>query len=181
MNSADLAFDETLELLEWPTLCRQLATFSTTTQGKKNCIEFVLPSDLKTSQRYLSETLEISILDKAIEGGLTLDGINDIGDILLRCSKGGIVSGEELLKVSETLRSARRLRRQIEDPETRPIISALMSNMATFPEVERLIEFGVEEGGRVADRASEKLSGLRYKWNNLRMERRKHLQDILVN
>tara|TARA_Y100001968_G_scaffold297456_1_gene306492 strand:+ start:87015 stop:89405 length:2391 start_codon:yes stop_codon:yes gene_type:complete len=179
LNSADLAFDETLELLEWPTLCRQLATFSTTVQGEKHCIEFALPPDLKTSQRYLSETLEISALDKSIDGGLSLDGINDIGDILLRCSKGGIVSGEELLKVAETLRSARRLRRQIDDPETRPIISSLMKNMATFPELERLIEFGVEEGGRVADRASEKLSGLRYKWHNLRMERRERLQDLL--
>ena len=181
-QSADLAhvaFQETLELIEWPKLCEHLSTFATTSQGERKCREIEIPIDISITNRYLEETMEMLDLDTSIEGGLSFQGINDLEQIILICLKGGIVSGEELLEVSQTLRTARSLRRQIENHEIRPRISSLLENLATLPELEKLIEFGLEEGGRVADRASEKLSNLRQKNSRLRIERRVLLQDLL--
>ena len=179
MNSFDTAFQETLELLEWSELCSQLSTFASTRDGQDGCKKLLLPPDIETSWSLLDQTLEMLKLDEIIEGGLSFQGINSLEDILLRCHKGGIVSGEELLQVSQTLRAARRLRRQIYDQELRPGISSLLKNLATLPELEKLLEFGLEEGGRVADRASEKLAGLRQKCYVLKTERRELLQYLL--
>ncbi len=176
---ADIAFEETLNLLEWPRLCEQLASFASTVQGKRQCCITSIPIDFETSSRYLSETIELGELDQELEGGLSFRGVFDIDNIIARCAKGGVVSGLELLQVAQTLRSSRRLRRQIEQPQIRPIISELFVNLSTLPELQQLLEFGLEEGGRVADRASEELTSLRKKALGLRMERRDCLKNLM--
>ena len=178
-NLHDVAFKETLELLEWHKLCEHISTFASTIQGEYHCKNLLIPADVATSRSQLEGTLEMTQLDGSLDGGVNFQGINDLEHILLRCVKGGIISGEELLQVSETLRNARRLRRQIDDPNLRPRTSSLLNNLATLPELEKLLEFGLEEGGRVADRASKKLSEFRYRLNILRAERRERLQYLL--
>ncbi len=178
-SAAEIALQETLELLEWPRLCDYLSTFASTSQGSCKCKSLPLPKDLSTSLERLAETLEIGALDGDLEGGLNLQGVYDLGDTLRHCVKGGVVSGEELLKVAETLSAARRLRRQIDDQESRPVTTALLVDLATLPELEKLLKFGLEEGGRVADRASQKLGSLRRKWQGMRSERRGVLQELL--
>ncbi len=179
MSSADLALQETLELLEWPRLCENLSQFASTSQGHRECKTLPLPKDLVNSRRRLAETLEIRSLDEFIEGGLNFQGVHDLQTILMRCIKGGVLSGEELLKVAETLSTARRLRRQIDEPQLRPVISSLLIDLATLPDLEKLLKFGLEEGGRVADRASEKLREMRRNWQGMRVERRDLLQELL--
>ncbi len=176
---ADVAFKETLDLLDWPRLCDQFSTFSSTPQGRLKCKQFSIPNDISTSRSLLAETVEIGELDQLIDGGLVFQGIYDLNQTLRRCVKGGVVSGEELLQVAETLRSARQLRRQINDPFTRPSISSLLVDLATLPELQRLLESSLEEGGRIADRASAELSKLRRQLNGLKRERRDLLQDLL--
>ena len=56
-------FLESLDLLEWPTICSHLSTFAVTKQGRKRCQKFNLPSDISLSQELLSQTLEIGSLD----------------------------------------------------------------------------------------------------------------------
>ncbi len=175
----DIAFQETLELLDWATLCSQIATFSSTAQGKEKCLNLPIPTDIATSRSYLQETLEMGELDKLIEGGLSFQGIHDLEKILLFCIKGGFVSGEELLQVAETLRSARRLRRQISDFQIRPTLSSLLVELSTLPELQTLLESSLEEGGRIADRASTELSRLRRQLQGLKEERSDILQDLL--
>tara|TARA_Y100001968_G_scaffold205801_1_gene189010 strand:+ start:16375 stop:18750 length:2376 start_codon:yes stop_codon:yes gene_type:complete len=174
-----MAFQESLDLLEWPKVCEQLSTFAITPQGKRNSQKLLVPMDIATSRKDLAETVEIGSIDEVIEGGLSFEGVKDIESLLLRSSKGGILSGEELLSVAETLKSSRRLRRQIDDPIHRPTISLLLLDLATFPELEKLLLFGLEEGGRVADRASLKLYELRRQWQSLRLNRRNLLQDTI--
>ncbi len=179
VSVVDITLKETLDLLEWPRVCNHLASFASTTQGKEKCKTVSIPNDFETTQILLSQTIELSGLDNEIEGGISFFGVNDIQQIVLRCSKGGVVSGSELLAVAETLRAARRLRRQIDEPLLRPAISLLFSNLKTLPDVQRLIEVGVEEGGRVADRASEELASLRRESNRLKRQRRDLLKDLI--
>ncbi len=179
LSSSSIAFKETLELLEWPTVCAQLSTFASSHQGRRHCKELSLPADFATSRIRLSETLEIGLLDNSLEGGLSFKGVHDIEETLFCCEKGGLVSGEELLGVAETLGAARRLRRQLYDSELRPTISALLVDFATLPELEKHLKFGLEEGGRVADRASVNLGILRQKNRELIGQRNEALNQLI--
>ena len=170
---------ESLDLLEWPTVCSHLATFAVTQQGRKKCERFDLPSDISISQELLSQTLEIGSLDISLDGGISFQGVHDLGNILLICSKGGIATGEDLIKVADTLRAARKLRKLIFDQLIRPRLSELLKDIATLPDLQKLLEFGLDEGGRIADRASTNLSELRRHRNAVRLQRKDILQDII--
>ena len=173
------ALEETLELLEWPRLCQHLSSFASTRQGRRHCRLGSLPDTLPESITLQARTLEMASLDGLLDGGLSFRGVGDLEMTLLRCSKGGVASGEELLTVADTLGAARRLRRQIDDPELRPVCTALLVDVATLPELEQQLKFAIEEGGRVADRASAVLEGLRRQWQEMRSRRRDKLQDVI--
>ena len=173
------ALEETLELLEWPRLCQHLSSFASTLQGRRHCCLGSLPDSLPESLVLQARTQEMASLDGLLDGGLSFQGVGDLEMILLRCSKGGVASGEELLTVADTLGAARRLRRQIDDPELRPVCTALLVDVATLPELEQRLKFAIEEGGRIADRASPVLEGLRRQWQELRSRRRDKLQDVI--
>jgi DNA mismatch repair protein MutS2 len=170
---------ETLELLEWPRLAEQVAAFASTAAGRSRTLALPLAAALPDSQAWLAETGELLGLDGVLEGGLSFDGVVDIGPVLQRCAKGGIASGESLLELAQTLAAARRLRRQIDDAELRPRTSALVAQLRTLPELEQRLRFCLEEGGRVADRASPPLAGLRRQLQGVRAERRERLQELL--
>jgi DNA mismatch repair protein MutS2 len=170
---------ETLELLEWPRLAQQLASFASTRAGARQCSALVPPLDFGESQRRLAETTELLGLDGLTEGGLSFSGAADIGATVSLCAKGGVAPGEDLLAVATTLAAARRLRRQIEDTEVRPVCSALVAELRTLPELEQRLHFCLEEGGRVSDRASEALEAVRRQLQSGRAERRDRLQEMV--
>ena len=170
---------ETLELLEWPRLAQQLASFASTRAGARQCSALVPPLDFGESQRRLAETTELLGLDGLTEGGLSFSGAADIAATVSLCAKGGVAPGEDLLAVATTLAAARRLRRQIDAPEVRPVCSALVAELRTLPELEQRLHFCLEEGGRVADRASEALQAVRRQLQSGRAERRERLQEMV--
>ncbi len=170
---------DTLELLEWPRLCQHLAQFASTAAGQRRCLDEPLPSDLRESRERLARSIELAGLDGVLDGGLSFQGVHDLEPVLLRCCKGGTADGEALLAVADTLAAARRLRRQIDDPELRPRCTALLKDVATLPDLEQRLKFSLEEGGRVADRASAVLAGLRGQWQTVRQQRRDRLQEVI--
>ena len=52
----DQAFQETLELLEWPRVCDHLASFASTRMGRYAARNLVLPETLEVSRQRLAET-----------------------------------------------------------------------------------------------------------------------------
>ncbi len=170
---------ETLALLEWPRLAAHLASFASTGAGERHCRALPLPADRQGSTTLLAETTELLGLDGLVEGGLSFQGAADIATTVSLCAKGGCAGGEELLALAGTLAAARRLRRQIDDAELRPVCTALVAELRTLPELEQRLHFCLEEGGRVADRASAALAGLRRQSLAVRSERRDRLQELL--
>ena len=170
---------ETLELLEWPRLADQLASFAGTAAGTRQCRALPLPASLEASQVLLAETTELLALDGLIEGGLSFEGAADIEGLVQLCAKGGTAGGEALLELAGTLAAARRLRRQIDDPQLRPATTALVAELRTLPELEQRLHFCLEEGGRVADRANPALAGLRRQLQGVRSERRERLAELM--
>ena len=168
---------EALELLEWPRLAGHVAGFASTAAGERLCTALPLAPSCAASRELLAETTELLGLDGVLEGGLSFRGVADIAATVQRCAKGGSAGGEELLALAATLASARRLRRQIDDGILRPVCTALVADLRTLPELEQRLHFAIEEGGRVADRASAELSGLRRQLQGVRAERRERLQE----
>jgi DNA mismatch repair protein MutS2 len=170
---------EALELLEWPRLCDQVASFAATAAGRRRVEALPLGADVGESLALLGETTELLALDGLTEGGLSFQGVADLGHTIALCAKGGTAGGEALLEVAGTLAAARRLRRQIDDPALRPLTSALVAELRTLPELEQRLRFCLEEGGRVADRSNPALQGLRLQLAGVRAERRERLQELL--
>ena len=170
---------EALELLEWPRLAEHVASFASTAAGRQLCRQLPLAPSPEASHRLLAETTELLALDGLTEGGLSFQGVADLRRTLELCRKGGTAGGDDLLAVATTLAAARRLRRQIEDPQLRPVTSALVADLRTLPELEQRLHFCLEESGRVADRASPALADLRRQLMAVRAERRDRLNDLL--
>ncbi|MEY2643535.1 MAG: hypothetical protein RLZZ611_184 [Cyanobacteriota bacterium] len=170
---------ETLELLEWPRLAGQVAGFAETSLGRERSRHLPLAHNLDESRTLLAETTELLALDGLAEGGLHFQGVADLSRILPLCAKGGVALGDDLLAVATTLAAARRLRRQIDDPQLRPVTSALVAELRTLPELEQRLRFCIEDGGRVADRASPPLAELRRQIAAVRAERRNSLNGLL--
>ncbi len=176
---ASNAFLETLELLEWSSLCEHLSSFSSTTQGRRSCVSLPIPNEIAHSRSLLEETKEIDLLDRILEGGLSFQGVHEIKHTIQLCMKGGIASGEELLALASTLASARRLRRQIDDEEVRPRLTKQVNDLVTLPDLERTLKFGLEDGGHVADRASADLAAYRRKMQMTRKERSDRMNQLI--
>ena len=170
---------EALELLEWPRLSSHVASFTSTAAGKRGCVPLPLASCQADSETLQAETTELLALDGLTEGGLSFQGVADIANTVQLCAKGGTAAGEALLELATTLAAARRLRRQIDAPELRPVTTAMVAELRTLPELEQRLHFCLEEGGRVADRASPALGGLRRQLAGARAERRERLQELL--
>ncbi|MFN9546657.1 MAG: endonuclease MutS2 [Cyanobacteriota bacterium] len=171
--------NEALELLEWPRLCGQVASFAATPVGRRQVEDLPLGATAAHSQELLVETTELLALDGLMEGGLSFHGVADLRHTVALCGKDGVADGEALLEVASTLAAARRLRRQIDDPALRPVTTALVAELRTLPELEQRLRFCLEEGGRVADRASSALQELRRHLAGARAERRERLQDLV--
>ena len=43
LTQADIAFQETLDLLDWQVVCNHLSTFASTPQGQRDCKKFKFP------------------------------------------------------------------------------------------------------------------------------------------
>ena len=170
---------EALELLEWWRLADQVAGFAGTPLGRALCRRLPLAASRAQSQALLAETTELLALDGLTEGGLSLQGIADLSHTLQLCAKGGVAPADDLLDVATTLAAARRLRRQIDDPQLRPVTTALVAELRTLPELEQRLRFCIEEGGRVADRASPPLAELRRQIAASRAERRERLNELM--
>ena len=170
---------EALELLEWPRLSSHVASFTSTAAGRRGCVPLPLAGCQADSETLQAETGELLALDGLTEGGLSFQGVADIATTVQLCAKGGTAAGEALLELATTLAAARRLRRQIDGPELRPVTTALVAELRTLPELEQRLHFCIEEGGRVADRASPALGGLRRQLAGARAERRERLQELL--
>ena len=179
-TKAALIQAETLELLEWQRLCHHLATFATTKLGAVVTRNLPIPQTPAETLELLAQTKEAYQLELQLTSGLSLQGIQDIGNALERVERHGILSGEELLNIATTLAGARQLRRQVDaQEEAVPVLAKLVSELRTYPELEQEIHRCIDDRGDVTDRANPKLTDIRIKLKSTRDRIYQILQSIL--
>ncbi|MBE9038359.1 endonuclease MutS2 [aff. Roholtiella sp. LEGE 12411] len=170
---------ETLELLEWHRLCQHLSTFAATKLGATAARHLKMPDFQAESEQLLEQTKEVYQLESRLTTGLSFEGIQDIGDSLERAELSGILTGDELLAIATTLAGARNLRRVIDNQEDLPILTNLVADLRTYPELEQEIHRCIDERAQVTDRASQKLGEIRIDLRRLRTQITQKLQNIL--
>ncbi|MHC5595699.1 MAG: endonuclease MutS2, partial [Nostoc sp.] len=170
---------ETLELLEWHRLCQHLATFAATKLGATAARHLKIPDSQTQSEQLLEQTKEVYQLETRLTTGLSFEGIQDIGDSLERAERSGVLTGDELLAIATTLSGARNLRRVIDNQEDLPILTDLVADLRTYPELEQEIHRCIDERFQVTDRASQKLGEIRTDLRRLRTQITQKLQNIL--
>jgi DNA mismatch repair protein MutS2 len=170
---------ETLELLEWHRLCQHLSTFAATKLGALSCRDLQIPLSQSDSENLLAQTKEVYELETRLTTGLSFEGIQDIGDSLERAKIQSILAGDELLAIATTLVGARNLRRVIDDQPDFPILTQLVADLRTYPEIEQEIHRCIDERGKVTDRASLKLDEIRTELRKIRSQINQKLHNIL--
>jgi DNA mismatch repair protein MutS2 len=170
---------KTLELLEWQRLCQHVSTFAATKLGMSAALQLAIPEDVETSKTLLQQTQEVDILETQRLTTLPFEGIHDIGAALARSHRQGILSGPELLQVAITLAGSRNLRRVINRYPELVNLNQLVADLRTYPELEQAIRHCIDEQGEVADRASDKLQGIRERQRQLYQDIQTILQRIL--
>jgi DNA mismatch repair protein MutS2 len=138
-----------------------------------------MPESQAESEQLLGQTKEVYQLESRLTTGLSFEGIQDIGDSLERAERSGILTGDELLAIATTLAGARNLRRVIDNQEDLPILTDLVADLRTYPELEQEIHRCIDERAQVTDRASQKLGEIRTDLRRLRTQITQKLQNIL--
>lgn len=175
----DRAQAETLELLEWGRLCDRVAAFAATALGAIAARRLRIPGERIETERLLAQTREVTDLERRSAAALNFGGVRDIGVSLERAERQGVLSGEELLDIATTLAAARNLRRAIAEHEDLVVLNGLIEPLRTLPDLEREIHHCIDDRARVADRASEKLGGLRDALRQVRDGIQQKLQNII--
>jgi DNA mismatch repair protein MutS2 len=170
---------ETLELLEWHRLCQHLSTFAATKLGVIAASQLQICHSQSQSEQLLTQTKEVYELESRLTSGLSFDGIQDIGDSLERAELQGVLTADELLAIATTLAGTRNLRRIIDNQSDLVALNELVADLRTYPELEQEIHRCIDERGKVADRASQKLSEIRTGLRQLRNQITQKLQNIL--
>ena len=170
---------ETLELLEWSRLCQHLSTFAATKLGVVAARYLKIPEEQSQSEYLLAQTQEVYQIENRAGAGLSFEGIQDIGDSLERAERKGILAGGELLAIATTLAGSRHLRRTINNQTNVPVLQELVVDLRTYPDLEQEIHRCIDERGRVSDRASPQLAGIRTQLRGLRNQITHILQGIL--
>lgn len=170
---------ETLHLLDWARLCEHVSTFASSKIGSLACQTLDPWVTQATSERWLTETQEGIDLESRLPGGLSLQGIHDLLPDLQRAERGGILSGEALLRLATTLNTARRARRTIDEADGLTQLPDLVSTLRTYPELEQAILNTLGQDGTVKDTASHTLFQLRQSIRGQRQQIQSRLQRIL--
>jgi DNA mismatch repair protein MutS2 len=141
-------------------------------------VHLPIPDRYDETLELLTQTKEAYALEER-NAGVSLDGIQNITEAVLRAEKQGILSALELWAIATTLAGARNLRRQLDNADYCPNLQILASELRTYPDVEQEIYRCVDEGGNVLDRASVRLGEIRHELTAVRDQILTKLQNIM--
>ncbi|KAF5955438.1 hypothetical protein HYC85_008294 [Camellia sinensis] len=178
LRLAETLQNETLETLEWPSLCNQVSAFTSTAMGLAAAQTARLPIGWTPdeSRKLLDQTAAAVALPRPLD----FSGIEDVSQIVKSSVSGELASISELCAVKRTLRSARELFEKLEelalhdgDSSERylPLLDILRS-CNFLSELEQKIGYCIDcNFSIILDRASEDLE-------IIRSERKRNMENL---
>ncbi|KAI3745531.1 hypothetical protein L1987_58645 [Smallanthus sonchifolius] len=160
LKLADSLQDETLKILEWPSICNQVSAFTSTTMAR----DALLPIGRtpEESRRLLDQTSAAFALHLPPD----FSGIEDVSNLLQSAMSGQLLSIREICAVKRTLRSARDLYQQLnkislQSERYYPLLE-ILQNCNFLTELDHKIDFCIDSKfSIILDRASEDLEIIR--------------------
>jgi DNA mismatch repair protein MutS2 len=153
--------ERTLRTLEFEKIKEMLAQRTATSLGREVCAGLAPSRDFLEVQHRQEETSEARRLYQAGKS-IPLGGIHDLRPAVGRAMRAGMLEPAELLDVADTIASARRLKKFLQDNrEDAPILASLSNMIGAFHNLEGEIRQAITEHGEVADDASPALHQIR--------------------
>ncbi|KAK9051713.1 hypothetical protein SSX86_028341 [Deinandra increscens subsp. villosa] len=174
LRLAESLQDETLKILEWPSVCNQISAFTSTTMAFSAARDALLPIGRtpEESRRLLNQTSAAFALHLPPD----FSGIEDVSELVESSVSGQLLSIREICAVKRTLRSARDLFEQLkrislQSDRYYPLLE-ILQNCNFLTELERKIDFCIDcKFSIILDRASEDLE-------IIRLERKSNMDDL---
>jgi len=169
-----------LAALEWGDLLNQLSDECASEPGRRAMLALAPARSLSEAQHRMQLAAAALELDAA-GSALPAADFADISELLERLERGASAAGSDLVKITQVLEQAGRLRAAVTPhAETHPhLVAALTSE----PSLERLAErlrAALEPSGEVSDAASATLASLRAKVRDTEHELRQQLKRLIV-
>ncbi|GLU23022.1 hypothetical protein SLE2022_390560 [Rubroshorea leprosula] len=176
--------NETLEILEWRSLCNQLSPFTSTSMALTQTQTGAIPigQTVEESQKLLDQTAAALHAMKALESEpLDLAAIENVSEIVRCAASGQLLTVTELCRIRRTLRAARAVWEKLvaiaagsigdSSGSYTPLLEILQSCNLQM-ELEQKIGFCIDCNlSMVLDRASEELE-------LIRAERKRNMENL---
>ncbi|HKA16153.1 MAG TPA: endonuclease MutS2 [Myxococcota bacterium] len=174
---------KTLERLDWPLILGRLAGFARTPRGAALLSDAADASGFAATAEETRERQALTAEARAIHAsgdGPPLGGTIDPAAALSRASRGGVLAGEELLGVAQTLAALRQTRRfAAQRASDAPRLADLAALLPDCGDLEREIARCLDAEGRVRDEASPALAAARREAHELAARLSDRLARIL--
>lgn len=157
--------ERTLRILEFDKIINRLKSLCASELGKELAEEVVPERQYSVVERMLRETTHA--VDFILRrGNPPLGGLHDIRSSLKRVEIGSMLTPGELLRVSDTLRTARNLKNyssavSSEENEANDHIGELIAGLTSNKRIEDKINLAIASEEEIADSASNTLANIR--------------------
>jgi len=170
--------ERTLRVLEFPRIRERLRELTETVMGAELASSLHPSAEFERIQEALQETVEACVLLR--EGALPFHQVHDLRPHLARAVKGGTLEPQALLKVLQTVRTARLVKGFVLTRAERvPQLAAAVRNLETFEPLEAELERAIGEDGTVLDGASAELGRIRREIRAQEARLRSTLEEII--
>lgn len=170
-----------LNKLDFPKVLSRLAEYCILPRAKELAVGLIPYIDWESVRLVLQETEEGKNL---LRGNplFSVRGAKEIRSYIERCLRGGVIHGEELLEIRDTLRVGRKIKLLLlEFKEEFPGLWEITLPIEPQKDLEDEISRCISEDGKVADNASPELSDCRRALNRLQHRIRESLEGTLRN
>lgn len=188
-DSMGPAFKTTLEMLEWPRLCEHVSAFASTTIGRAAVQGLSIPTTQPETEDLVTETAAMMLMESEYATALDFGGINtsEAAVSIRRASRGGLLSGQQLVAVVSVVQGGSKLRTAITAvvkqaqgdarPDALQPLAASVKNVVVDRGVAAAIEAAIREDGAVRDSASDAVRRTRGRVTTLQGRLRGILQN----
>lgn len=173
--------DRVLNKLDFPKVLARLAEFCILPRAGELALALKPDVHLEIVRLALQKTAEAKDL---LRGNplFSVRGAKEIRPYLERCLRGGVIHGEELLEIRDTLRVGRKTKQYLQEVrEVYPGLGDIVLPIESQKDLEDEISRCISEDGNVADNASSELADLRRAINRLQNRIRESLEGTLRN
>eukprot|EP00210_Caulerpa_lentillifera_P007078 g6771.t1 len=178
----------TKRLLEWDELCVHVGRFAQTNTGKLTCRKLTIANSYTEAIYLQNETKAVEVLEAKLKVEFKFGNVSTelMISALERCSKGGILTAEQLMSISGLISSTQDLKKVILAPfrksglykdlrEAAGVVYSPWKRVEIPLELKSLIDFAIDSEGNIKDNASSNLSSARKSYRTIK----KRLESLM--